>query len=177
MSPTVRPLCFSSTMLWYSLQCSFSCSGSVKEALEKKTTWLSWLTSSPYVWQSPAVSTVFKDKSWASPSRGKRLLRLLYPWLYISSRSLRHATRWRCKAQLCRKFSLWANRSKRTGFRSRKALLREIASLIVAELRSRSGSSTMCCVARDEPGDTRKKRRAWCFKNTFLLTNLFNRNF
>lgn len=92
MFPTVRSFCFSATLPWYSLQWSFSCSASVKAALEK-TTSLSWITVSPYAWQSWAVSDVSKDKSWASVLRGKRQLRLLYPWLYISNRSLRHATR------------------------------------------------------------------------------------
>ena len=152
MFSTVRFLCFSDTMLWYSLQCSLPCSGSVKAALEK-TTCLSWLTSTLYAWQSRAVRDVSKDKSWASLSRGKRQLRLLYPWLYSSSRSLRHATRWRCSAQVCRKFSLRANRSKRTEFLSRKAWLIERASEMEGVPRSRSGSSITCCVARAEPAE------------------------
>lgn len=161
MFPKVRSLCFSDTMLWNSLQCIFPCSGSVKAALEK-TTRLSWLTSTPYAWQSRAVSDVSKDKSRASRSREKRQLRLLYPWLYINSRSLRHATRWRCRAQLCRKFNLFAKRSKRTGFRSRKALLIERASVMAGELRIRSGSSMMCCAARADPGgDQGKEEHVW----------------
>ncbi|TNN43532.1 hypothetical protein EYF80_046286 [Liparis tanakae] len=59
------------------------------------------------------------------------------------------------------KFNLRANRSTRTGFRSRKARLMERASETAGELRSRSGSSMMCCAARAEPGggEEQKKRR------------------
>lgn len=157
MLSMVRSLCFSATMLWYRLQCRSPCVGSANPALEK-TTWFSWFTSSPYAWQSWAAGDVSKDKSWASVSRGKRQLRLLYPWLYISSKSLRQAARWRCKAQLCIKFNLRANRSKRTGFLSRKALLMDRASVTVGELRSRSGSSMMCCEARAEPAGIKERK-------------------
>lgn len=145
----VRSFCFSATMLWYGLQWNLP-SAWVKAALVK-TTWLCWLTSTPYVWQSWAASDGSKARSWASRSRGKRQLRLLYPWLYTSSRSRRHAARCRCSAQACRKLSLRANRSKRTGFLSRKHWLMASASATEGALRSRLGSWMMCCVAWDEP--------------------------
>lgn len=171
MFSIVRSLCFSATILWYCLHSSFPCSGLLKAALEK-TTWLSWFTSSPYAWQSWAVSDASKAKSWPSLLRGKRQLRLLYPWLYISSRSLRHATRWRCKAQLCRKFSFWVSRNKHTGFLSKKALLMERASVTVGELRIRLGSSRIRCVAWAEP----EKNRVWRNnpEKSFQVNNLFN---
>lgn len=147
----VRSFCFSDTMLWYSLQWNLP-SASVKAALVK-TTWWCWLTSMPYAWQSWAVSGGSKDRSWASRSRGKRQLRLLNPWLYISSRSRRHAARCRCSAQACRKLSLRANRSKRTGFLSRKLRLMASARVTGGALRSGWGSWTTCCAAWDEPAE------------------------
>lgn len=170
---TVRSFCFSDTMLWYSLQCSLPLSASVKAALEN-TTWLCFLTSTPYVSQSWAVSDVSKDKSWASLSRGKLQLRLLYPWLYISSRSLRHAARWRCSAQACRKFSPRANRRRRTWFLSRKAWFIDSASVTEGVLRSRLGSWMTCCVARAEPA--KKEQNAIQFVaelHTLWITRVF----
>lgn len=159
--PTSRSLCFSTTVLWYSLHCVFPCSGSVKADLEN-TTWLSLVTSTPWLRQSWAVSDLSRNKSRARLSREKQQLRLLYPWLYTSSRSLRQVTRWRWSAQYCRKFNLWASRSKRTGFLSRKARLMERASLMVGPLRRRSGSSMMCWAARLEPAVMRKYEHVNC---------------
>lgn len=169
-------------MLWYSLQCSVPCPGSVKAALEN-TTWLSLLTSTPHDRHSWAVSDASKNKSLASLSRGKRQLRLLYPWLYTSSRSWRHVIRWRCSAQVCRKFSFWANRSKRTGFLSRKAWLMKRASLMFGVLRSRNGSCMVCCIVWAEPVRENKAYKINCFledveeslifKNIPCIKNLF----
>lgn len=152
---TVRPLCFSDTMLWYSLQSSSPCSGSVKALLENNT-WLCWFTSMPYTWQSSAVRDGSKDKSWASLSRGKRQLRLWYPWLYISNKCLRHVTRWRCSAQVCKKSSFCTSRSKCTWFPSRNAWLIARASLREGVWRRRSGSSKTSWVAELEPTE-----KAW----------------